>query len=259
MYGRAAARLRLQPMRFASIKEFLSRLGPAERVVAYSLVGGIPHYLCALSTASSLREVIEKLIASPTAMLLDEKDLILREEFRDPHTYAAILSAIAKGYGTPAKIAQATGIDASHTHKCLAVLEYLGIVRRDVPLFKKKGRYVKEDPVIRTWYSLVEPVVELVGMGEYGRVLKGVMKALPRHVSQTWEALVREYLLRKYLPQGFTVAGRLEHKGTELDVTVLNTKDKKAVVAEVEWSAGTSRHADRLAREAMKKAIALLT
>ncbi len=142
------------------MKEFLPKLGPAERVATYSLVGGIPHYLCALSTASSLEEVIEELIASPTAMLLDEKDLILREEFRDPpHTYAAILSAIARGYGTPAKIVQVTGIDASHTHKYLAVL---------------------------------------------------------------------------------------------------NTKEKKAVVAEVEWSAGTSGHADRLAKEAMRKAIALL-
>lgn len=258
LYGRATARLRLRPIRFPYLKELLPKLSPAERVITYSLVGGIPFYLCALSSASSIEEVVEELIASPAPLLVDEKDLILREEFRDPHTYAAILSAIAKGYDTPARIAQVTGIDASHTHKYLAVLEYLGIVKRSVPLFKKKGRYVIDDPVIRTWYSIIEPVAELIEMGEYSRVKEEVLRAITRHTSSIWESLVREYLLRKYLPQGFTVAGRLEHKGVELDVAVLNTKEKKAVVAEAEWSPGTRKDAKRLAEEAKRKAAALL-
>lgn len=258
LYGRAVARLRLGPLRFPYLKDLLPKLSPVERVATYSLVGGIPFYLCALSSSSSIEEVIEYLIASPTPLLLDEKDLILREEFRDPHTYAAILSAIAKGYGTPAKIAQVTGIDSSHTHKYLAVLEYLGIVKRSVPLFKKKGRYVIADPVIRTWYTLIEPVTELIEMGEYGKVKDEVLRRLPTHTAPTWESLVREYLLRKYLPQGFTVAGRLEHKGAEVDVVILNTSEKKAVVAEVEWSSGTLRDAERLADEARRKAEALL-
>jgi len=71
------------------------QLSPSNRVRLYALVGGIPFYLCLVHGATSLEQVVRELVLSPAAPLLYEKDFILHGELRDPHTYNAVLAAIA--------------------------------------------------------------------------------------------------------------------------------------------------------------------
>ena len=258
LYGRASARLRLGPLSYRYLREFVPRLSPSDRVRLYALVGGIPFYLCLARGATSLEQVVRELILSPAAPLLYEKDFILREELRDPHTYNAVLAAIARGYATPSKIAEVTGLDPSHAHKYLRVLEYLGIVERRAPLFKKKGRYWISDPVIRTWFVLIEPVLELIELGETGEAEKRILEKIDTYTAPVWEELIRGYLLTKYAAMGYNVAGFLEHKGEEVDIAILDTEEKKAIVAEAKWSTLSLREAERLREETRRKAERLL-
>ncbi|HDD26254.1 MAG TPA: ATP-binding protein [Acidilobales archaeon] len=258
LYGRATVRLRVRSLRFRDFRELLSGWRIEDVVRAYALVGGIPFYACLASKYPDLISAVRGLIASPGAPLVEEKYILLREEFREPHTYSSILSAIARGYGTPSKISEVTGVDSSHVSKYLRVMEFLDFVKRIVPLFSKKGRYVISDPILRTWYVLIEPVIDLIEIGAYDEVLNHILRELDRYTSVTWEELVRQYLLSKYLKQGFTVAGYLERKGEELDVAILNTNKKEAVVAEVKWSDIDLDELIKLRDKALRKAHALL-
>ena len=258
LYGRAMARLRLEPLEYPSLKEIVGGLAPADRVRLYALVGGIPFYLCQVRNTQDIKEVVWKLIIEPGAPIRTEKDFLLREELRDPHTYSAILSALARGYDTPARISDATGIDSSHVSKYLHVLEHLGFVRRDTPLFRKRGRYRISDPVLRTWYTLVEPVEELLEVEALEEAFRRILGKLDEYTAPVWEDIVRRHLLAELSRKGYHVSGRLEHKGEELDIAILDTKNKRAVVAEAKWSTLDLEEAERLRREAERKAARLL-
>ncbi len=258
LYARARLRLRLHPLKYRDAARMLSRMGPEDRVRVYSLVGGIPFYLCLVAGPRNAGEAVWRLVIEPGAPLRVERDLLLREELRDPHAYNAILSAIARGHTTPARIAAVTGLDPSHTHKYLAVLEALEFVSRETPLFKRKGRYRIADPILRSWYGLVEPVSELLELGLAREAFKAIMARLDEHVAPAWEELVKLHLLEAWAPEGYTLAGRLEHRGEELDVALVNTVERKAVVAEVKWSHLTLREAEALRRTAASKAYRLL-
>ncbi len=231
-----SVRLRLRQLGFRYVKYFTPRYTSSERVQLYALFGGIPYYLCLVDDRRPIIDNIRRLLLEPVAPVRVEKDLLLREELRDPHSYNAILSAIAKGYDRPSKIAEITGIDPSHASKYLHVLESLGIVKRETPLFKKKGRYRIVDPILRTWFYLVEPIQELIDLGLIDQALEYIVEKLPGYVTLVWEDLVREYLLGKYASRGFVVSGRVECKGGKVGLVFVNHSEKKVIVTGVKWS-----------------------
>lgn len=258
LYGRALVRLRLGMLSFKDTQHFYPALTADDIVRLYALVGGIPFYNCLLHGVGSLREAVETLIGSPGAPLMEEPLLMLRDELREPAVYNTLLSAIARGYRTPSRISQYAGVPLPHISKYLSVLEALGVVGREVPLFRKKGEYVIVDPPMRTYYTLVEPVRSLVELGEYGKVVEHVLREIDEYTAGTWENLSREYLLKRHVGEGYLVAGRLVHKGEELDIGLVNMDEEKAIVAEVKWSDLSVHEAVKIRRRAVLKAKRLL-
>jgi AAA+ ATPase superfamily predicted ATPase len=237
---------------------FHPRLSPEDIIVLYSLVGGLPYYHCLLHDIRDTRDALYRLMGRPGAPLYEEPIQTLREELREPATYQAILAAIAQGYTTPTRISQYTGIPLPHTSKYLSVLEVLGFIERDTPLFKKRGRYRIVDPPLRSYYSLLWPLRSLAELEEYDALISEVEKRLPEYVAPTWEDLARRYLLKRWASKGYTLAGRLEHKGLEIDAAVLNPREKKAIVGEAKWSRLSLAEAERIRGRLLRLAEKLL-
>ena len=258
LYARPRWRLRLGSLPYWHASRLLRRMSPEDRVRVYALVGGIPFYLCMLRDATSAREALELLLAQPGAPLRDERELLLREELREPRVYSTILSALARGYDRPSQIAAVTGIDEAHVRKYLHTMESLGFVGRDVPLFKRKGRYIIADPILRTWHTIAEPLLHLLELGRTREALNHAAHTLEKLAAQTWEDLARTYLLARYAPKGYTQAGRLEHKGEEIDIAIIDPEHKKAIIAEAKWRTLTLGKAEKLRKQAQARAARLL-
>jgi len=257
LYARSSYRIRLGELPFGHLKCALRKLSPEDRVRAYSLVGGIPYYLCLLSTASSIEEIVELLVTRDSP-LTQEKDFVLREEFREPATYNAVLSALAKGYDTPTRISQITGIKPGLANKAAHVLDYLGFIARDVPLFRKKGRYVIVDPILRTWYTLIEPVQAMLELGLEKEAQEQVLSRIDEYTGRTWETLTRAYIWGIHAAEGYRLAGRAVHKGEELDTVIVDPETRRAIIAEAKWSTLTAREIRKiklLAREKAKRVL----
>ncbi len=252
-------RIRLGQLEFRYVKYFTPRYTSSERVRLYALFGGIPYYLCLVDDRQPIADNIRRLVLEPSAPVRAEKDLLLREELRDPHTYNAVLSAIAKGYDRPSKIAEITGIDSSHVSKYLYVLESLGVIKREVFLFKrKKSIYRIIDPILRTWFYLVEPIQELVDLELVDDALEYVTTKLQDLVQTTWEDLVREYLLKKHGSQGYVVSGRLGCRGEGISVALVNHDERKVIVSEVKWSKNSISELEEMKKKLEAKAHRLL-
>lgn len=265
LYGRRTASLRLEELKPWHLKRFLSIKDKADRLRVYALVGGMPFYLTYVAGSRSLEEVLTKLFCSKLSPMYDEPYTIFREEFRNPELYYSIVAAIAAGHTRLTEIANYSGIQRTHLPKYLRVLTDLGIVRRVTPIMGKKGWYEVKDPILRTWFKLIEPNLSLVEAGLYDELLVKVKAGLDQEVApKAFEEVVRAYVLREFLPaltrlKGKVKVGKYVHKGVEFDLVALQPASGKAYVFEVKWSdlteKGVRREYLRLLRRVKSSAL----
>ncbi len=247
LYGRALYRVHLKEFNPWDLKLFIPRYKPIDRVRVYALFGGIPFYLRLIRDDKPLVDNIYELIISPYAPLRYERDLLLREEFREPHTYNAVLSAIARGYTTPSKIANLLGFDRGYVAKCLSILETLGYVKPVKPLFMKKAiGYKISDPILRTWYHLVEPIQSLLDTESYSEALAYIMEKIDQYTSSVYEEVVEKVLSRRFVSRGYMLHGKMIYRGEEIDHVYIDPDKKEAIVVEVKWSDLGYRDAKRI-------------
>ncbi len=95
-------------------------------------------------------------------------------------------------------------------------------------------------------------------MGAKEEAERRVIKNLDIHASHTWEELVLKHLVERYAPKGYTVFGRLLHKGVEIDIALLNPEEKKAIIAEAKWRGMTPLEIERLKVKTALKAESIL-
>ena len=236
------------------MREFFPGLDSVDRVRLYSIIGGLPFYACQAAGVGSLEEAVERLLVGEASLLAGEKELILREELREASTYNSILSAIANGRTTPGVIAEYTGLKPGHVAKALHTLTSLGLVSRIKPYRGRRGFYRIADPVLRTWYNLLEPVQHLIELGEDRRAMERILARLDVHSSPVWEEIVGWYLAKRYASRGFRLIQPFISGNVEIDAVLVNEEERKVVLAEAKWSSLSKGEAERIRRRAIAKA-----
>lgn len=255
LYGRRTASLKLGELAPWHIKHFLKIKDRADRLRVYALIGGMPFYLTYVAGSKSIGEVLEKLFGSKLSPIYDEPHTLFREEFRNPEVYYSIVAAIATGHTRLTDIANYTGIQRTHLPKYLRILTDLGLVKRVTPVIGKRGWYEVKDPILRTWFKLLEPNLSLVEAGLYDELITRIKAGLDQEIApKAFEDVVRTYVFREFLPAlskrgGKVKVGKYVHKGLEIDLVVMQPESRKAYVFEVKWSDLTARE---LRREYLK-------
>lgn len=244
LYGRATHKLRLRELSPWCIKKFAPRYSPRELVETYSLFGGVPHYLRLLDDSLTPFKAFTQLFG-PGGDLEGEPYFIIREEFRDPHPYLAILEAVAAGNTTLTRIANYAGLPASHTSKYVRILTQLGLLERVPVLFSKRAPIRVADKALRSYLSLSRA---LHSLSQESPQLREKYAAL---VSLGWEELSSAHATTHLAREmGITpsAAGKLIHKGTEVDWAIIDNTNKKILAIEAKWSDLSEADIRRIAR-----------
>ena len=97
LYGRATGIYKMTEMGFYDAAKFVPDYSPKEKVIAYSILGGIPHYLNQFDGNRTLEENIKKSILSKGSALYSEVEFLLRQELRETPVYNSIIEAVALG------------------------------------------------------------------------------------------------------------------------------------------------------------------
>ncbi len=121
LYGRTTAKMELKPLPFGVTKAYFRHYSAPERVMLYSVFGGIPHYWRLIDQNKSISDNIKRLVLSPGGNLRDEPRILLNDYISDPNNYIAILRAIANGYATPKEIETFTGIPNVHLSQYICI------------------------------------------------------------------------------------------------------------------------------------------
>jgi len=250
LYGRRTGQIDLQPFSFQQASEAID-YDIENAIRSYAITGGTPMYLTLFDYTQSLEANLREYVLSPTAVLYNEPEFLLRTELRNPARYMSILEAIATGHTTPNEISGAADIDSGPLSKYLQTLRQLRLVDREVPVTaaqkkSKRSRYHVADEFLRFWFRYVEPnrssIEEAPDM-----VLDGTIEpSLPDHVATTFEDICQEAVweaIRQNEFDNYADVGRWWYGGEEIDIVGLAPDDDRILFAECKWTSEPVGHA----------------
>lgn len=162
LYGRATGIYKMKKMGFYDAVKFFPDYSPKDKVIAYSVLGGIPHYLNQWNPKLSVAENIKRNILTKGCILYSEVDFLLHQELRETPVYNSIIEAVALGNTKLNGISQKSLVeDTSKTSVYLKNLIELGIVEREFSVDAgikeqaniNRGMYRLTDNFFRFWYA----------------------------------------------------------------------------------------------------------
>lgn len=244
LYGRATGIYKMGPMGFYDAVKFFPEYSDKDKVLLYSVLGGIPHYLKQFDPALSIAENIKRNILTKGCALYSEVDFLLKQELRETTVYNSIIEAIALGATKLNEISQRSLIDdTSKTSTYLRSLKELGLVDREFSVDAGdneksnagRGIYRLADNFFRFWYAFAFTNISDLESDDVQGVYNYVVEPrLHQFASFTFEDICKEYMIelkkRNALPFRYAAMGRWFGKTTIRD----NTKPKGTRIAETE-------------------------
>jgi AAA+ ATPase superfamily predicted ATPase len=202
-YGRNTGSLQLRPLSYRDAALFFPKWSPEDRVRAYAVTGGIPHYLLQFDAERSLAWNIAHNVLQRGAVLYQEAELLVREELRQPRVYYSILRALSDGLTRVSDITTrvrgaAGGSDLSPYLATLQDLELAEYLRPVVGASVRRGIWTVSDPYLRFWFRFVLPYRNRLEHGVnverfYSEI---IAPALDHFVSKpTFEEICRSWIL----------------------------------------------------------------
>ena len=238
LYGRTTGIYKLDPLSYTDTVKFFPDYSDEDKLLTYSILGGIPHYLLQFNPKKSLQENIQNTILKRGSVLYNEVEFLLHEELREPATYNSIIEAIALGNTEHNDILTKTQIEQRTLSVYLKNLINLGIVMREMPATSPikeqangaKGLYTLTDNLFRFWYAFCYPNLSLLEKGNIDLVWNTQIKEnLHSFVSKPFENVCIDYLYRLNAEYKLPIVfpsfsrwwGKVTHKdGTEKPYTV---------------------------------------
>ena len=231
LYGRATGIYKMTEMGFYDAVKFFPEYTDKDKILVYSILGGIPHYLRQFSPKLSVAENIKKNILTKGSILYSEVDFLLHQELRETPIYNSIIEAVALGNTKLNEISQKSLVeDTSKTSVYLKNLIELGIVEREFSVDSKskekantnRGTYRLTDNFFRFWYAFGFTNISQLEDGDVEGVYDYVIApALQEFASYTFEDVCKEFVKelqkKNALPFRYSKMGRWTGKTTVRD------------------------------------------
>jgi len=244
LYGRATGIYKMKEMGFYDVAKFFPDYSARDKVIAYAVLGGIPHYLRQWNPKLSVGDNIKKNILTKGCVLYSEVEFLLHQELRETAIYNTIIEAVAMGNTKLNDISQKSLVeDTSKTSVYLKNLIELGIVEREFSVDAKikervgvsRGLYRLTDNFFRFWYAFGFANYSQLEDGDVDGVYEYVIKpSLHEFASFAFEDVCREFVRqmqkKNELPFRYTKMGRWFGKTTVRD----NKKEVALRIAETE-------------------------
>ena len=272
LYGRATGIYKMDAMGFYDAAQFFPNYSHRDQIMAYAVLGGIPHYLRQFDPVLSLEDNIKQNILTKGCVLYSEVEFLLRQELRETTLYNSIIEAVALGCTKLNDISVKSLVDdTSKTSVYLKNLMELEIIKREFSVNDgikeranvSRGLYRLTDNFFRFWYAFVFTNISELESGDVDGVFNySVKPALHEFASLVFEDVCREYVreLQKSgkLPFRYKTMGRwwgrttvrrkdsTEIQETEIDLLAVSSKSDQYLVGECKFKGRPLSYADYL-------------
>lgn len=195
--------LLIEPLGFADAQGFAAQdPGAVARIERYAVSGGMTLHLDELARGGTLPDRIRTRVLNPRGPLFNDPREVLEEELRAPGVYYSILEALSTGKKSLGDLGTALGRKTPDLQGYLDTLRAMRVVERSAPVTAQEDvrdhRYRLADDYLRFWFRFVFPFQEELKTGLPPEALyrDEIAPELPDHISPTFEALCREWVLR---------------------------------------------------------------
>lgn len=251
LFGRMVGPLRVEPLPFRALAQFLPRYTAAERVAVWAILGGVPAYLERFDNSQSIAANVRRHVFRSTGLFRTDPDHLLHESLREPQNYIAILLAIAAGHHRVTDIVSAAGMPGTkQADPYLARLRELGFIQRELPATvpearrptSRLSRYVLADNYLRFYFRFIWPHQGLLEQGLDERLWELIGEQLRAFVGETaFEELCRQWVLVQAragrLPFSPDRVGTHWGGGVQVDVVAVGWRERAALLGECKWGA----------------------
>jgi AAA+ ATPase superfamily predicted ATPase len=241
LYGRATGIYKMNELPFDDAVKFFPSYSDEDKMLAYAILGGIPHYLRQFDPALSLRENVIKNVLTKGCALYNEVEFLIRQELREPALYNTVIEAVALGNTQLNDINMKTQLDKAKISVYLKNLMELQILAREFSVLSggkeqatsTRGLYRITDNFFRFWFSFVSSNLSDLEIGDAEGVFTyAVYPQLNDFASSVFETVCREFVRKKNqrgeLPFRVAKLGRWWGK---LNQTTLTDTGKEKIVA----------------------------
>ena len=261
LYGRATGIYKMKEMNFYDAIKFFPNYSARDKIMAYAVLGGIPHYLSQFDPTYSLQENIQKNILTKGCVLYSEVEFLLRQELRETPLYNSIIEAVALGNTRLNDISNKSLLEnTSKASVYLKNLMELGIIEREFPVMEgvkkqanaNRGLYHLTDQFFRFWYAFAFTNYSELESGDVSGVYQYVIAPkLHEYASYTFEEVCRTYIREaqkaEVLPFHYTTMGRWWGKTTvrqpkttaiqetEIDILAYSQYTKEYLIGECKF------------------------
>lgn len=243
LYGRRTEQVLLEPLKFSdAIEFFLRSMTLKEKIIYYSILGGVPAYLLEFNFNKTVRENLDENLLKKNKFLYQDVMFVLKEELKEPRNYFSILYSLAKGNTKLGLIVNDTGLEKSFVNKYLSVLMSLHIVERRVPIteknFKKsrKGLYFIKDNFFKFWFKFVFENQEYVEQEREEKLItEKIMPELNSFAGRAFEDIVLSEIIRHKNFKNY-LFGRWWDGEHESELVGIDKENKEIIIGEVKFS-----------------------
>lgn len=241
LYGRATGVYKMNELPFDDAIRFFPTYSDEDKMLAYAILGGIPHYLQQFNPAISLYENIARNVLTKGCVLYSEVEFLIRQELREPSLYNTVIQAVALGNTRLNDIFTKTQIDKSKISVYLKNLIELNILKREFSVLSSRkdqatstrGLYRITDNFFAFWYKFVfDNLSDLEGGDVEGVLNHVILPQINDFASPVFEAVCIEYLRKKSqraeLPFRISKLGRWWGK---LNKVILTEDDKQKLIS----------------------------
>lgn len=262
LYGRVTGNYKLEPLPYEDAVSFFPAYSDEDKITAYSILGGIPHYLKQFDPSLSIEENVKHNVLTRGTVLFQEVEYILHQELREPAAYNTVLEAIALGSTRFNEISERSMIESSSLSVYLKNLMELGLIRREFPALtsdkqtakKTQGEYYLADDFFRFWYSFAHPHLADLVRGAQNVIWKNFISGkLHSFTGKTFERVslefVRKLNIEEKFPCWYSDIGRWWGKMTfrdengkpytqavEIDVLAADSEKKSYLLGECKFT-----------------------
>ena len=240
LFGRATAKMSVKPFAVSVLKEILSDYHPkytSEDLLAlYSFTGGVAKYVQQFmdARATTYKKMLSHMIKEDSTFIGEGRNMLIEEFGTEYATYFTILSAIARGENTRAKI---EAIVKREIGGYLTKLEQdYGLIAKSTPIFAKvetkNVRYVIEDNFLMFWFRFIYKYGYMIEVGNY----EGLKTIIERDYKTFSGKMLEKYFRTKFIQSGNIthIGGYWDRKGeNEIDLVVVNEIDEQAQIVEI--------------------------
>lgn len=243
LFGRADNILRLSGFGTETLKEIMRDHRPGydndDLLALYTLTGGVPKYVELLceNTDLSVDGMLNYVIRNNSPFTDEGRNLLIEELGKEYGSYFSILSCIASGVNTQARIEEVLAINVGGQLRRL--IDDYSLIRRYRPIMAKERtqsvRYEISDNFLKFWFRYFDRNQSIVELKNFD-LLREMVHA--DYTTFSGPALEKWFRLKMMESHQFADLGswwerKKGKEANEIDIVALAAREKKAVVAEV--------------------------